>query len=298
MGSDAILLKSSPSSIPSSSSSSSNDVIVVAATIVGIGIGVVAGTLWSRYTSPLLGNFFSKRLSVASRPTYSPGQTPSLPNPSFGKTIHTFDPKDLNSAYNLMITTITPRPIALVSTRHPTTGIDNVAPFSYFGCVGHDPPMIAIGFCRNRNGTMKDSITNILQAKEFSVQIISEWYLDAANHSCGAFPPTTDEYVESGMTKAACHTIQAPRVQEAGVSMECQLIHVQSMTNPKSGNPTTEIILAQVLKFHVDETLLVPGFDPKNPIVDTTLLKPLGRLGGNLYTTLGEIVDIPRPQVS
>jgi len=186
----------------------------------------------------------------------------------------------------------------LVSSRHPITGIDNVAPFSYFGCVGHDPPMIVIGFCRSRNGAMKDSITNILASNEFSVQIISEWYLDAANHSCGAFAPNVDEYPESGMTKVSCEIIQSPRVKEAGISMECQVVHVHPMKNPQSGNPTTEIVLAQILKIHVDETLLVPNFDPLNPVVDTTKLQPLGRLGGNLYTTLGEIVDIPRPQVS
>lgn len=144
---------------------------------------------------------------------------------------------------------------------------------------------------------MKDSITNILASKEFSVQIISEWYLDAANHSCGAFASDVDEYVESGMTKEKCEVVKAPRVREAGVSYECELVHVQAMKS-KDGKPSTEIVLAEVIRVHVDETLLVDNYDPLKPMVDTAKLKPLGRLGGNLYTSLGEIVDIPRPQVS
>ena len=287
MGSDTIKSSSSKDGVVG---------VVVAATAVGIGIGMVAGSFLQRYlkNQSTLGQV--RRLT--SRPSYKPGQTPALPSPSFGQKVHVFDPSQLHSAYNLIISAITPRPIALVSSRHPVTGVDNVAPFSYFGCVGHDPPMIAIGFCRNRNGVMKDSIANIVASKEFSVQIISEWYLDAANHSCGAFSPEIDEYQESGMTKASCETIQAPRVKEAGISMECKVTHIHPMTNPQSGKPTTEIVLAQIVKIHVDETLLVPGFDPLNPVVDTTILQPMGRLGGNLYTTLGEIVDIPRPQVS
>jgi flavin reductase (DIM6/NTAB) family NADH-FMN oxidoreductase RutF len=293
----------------SSSSSSSSTEVMAAAAAVGIGIGMVAGAALSRYYSGNLQSATSwwntaakkqsPKSSLASRPAYIPGQTPAPPCPAFGTKIHTFDPTKLTSAYNLMISTVTPRPIALVSTQNPSTGIDNLAPFSYFGCVGHDPPMLAIGFCRNRNGQLKDSIANILESKEFNVQIMSEWYLDAANHSCGGFASTVDEFVESGLTKSKCEVVlRAPRVAEAGVVYECQLVHVQPMTNPESGKPTTEIILAQVVRIHVDDTLLVDNFDPMKPVVDTTKLKPLGRLGGNMYTSLGEIVDIPRPQVA
>jgi flavin reductase (DIM6/NTAB) family NADH-FMN oxidoreductase RutF len=156
--------------------------------------------------------------------------------------------------------------------------------------------MLAIGFCRGRNGTMKDSITNILASKQFSVQIMSEWYLDAANHSCGAFPSDVDEYIESGMSKVDCTVVKSSRVKEAGVSYECELLHVHPVTDTR-GVPTTEIVLAQIVRIHVDETLLVAGYDPLKPMVETAKLKPLGRLGGNVYTTLGEMVDIPRPQV-
>lgn len=275
-----------------SSSSSSLDVATVA--VVGVGIGMVAGTMLTRlyYLQK------TKRSMLASRPAYKPGQKPTLPCPEFGSKIRTFDPTELTSAYQLMISTATPRPIALVGSRHPTTKVDNVAPFSYFGALGHDPPMVAVGFCRNRNGQMKDSITNIMASKEFSIQIISEWYLDAANHSCGAFSPDTDEFDESGMTKVDCSVIAAPRVKEAGVVYECQLVHVHPITNPTTDKPTTEIALARVVRVHVDETILVTDIDPMKPAIDTSKLKPLGRLGGNLYTALGEIIDIPRPKVS
>jgi flavin reductase (DIM6/NTAB) family NADH-FMN oxidoreductase RutF len=92
-----------------------------------------------------------------------------------------------------MISSATPWPIALVSSRSED-GVDNVAPFSYFGAVENDPPMVIIGFCcKGHDNIRKDSLVNIMAQKEFAVNNISEWYIDAANHTCGMFPPEVDE---------------------------------------------------------------------------------------------------------
>lgn len=55
---------------------------------------------------------------------------------------------------------VVPRPIALTSTKAPD-GTVNLAPFSYFNTVGHDPPTLAISICRNGDGTKKDTLVNI-----------------------------------------------------------------------------------------------------------------------------------------
>jgi flavin reductase (DIM6/NTAB) family NADH-FMN oxidoreductase RutF len=47
------------------------------------------------------------------------------------------------AAYKLLIGSILPRPIAWVSTISPD-GIANIAPISFFTCVGRRPPMISI----------------------------------------------------------------------------------------------------------------------------------------------------------
>lgn len=268
-------------------SDSSSKYTTATAALLGFGVGIMA-TNWLS---------LRKIGKLASRPGYKPGQKPNPPSDQFGKNVHIFDPSKLASSYNLMISSVTPRPIALVSSRNSETGVDNVAPFSYFGAVAHDPPMFAIGFCRN-SGEKKDSLANIIKSREFAVNIISSWYLDAANHSCGNFKPNVDEFVESGLTKGDCEIVNAPRVKEAAVTYECTLEHVHEIKNEKSGKPTTEIILAKVVRFHVDEEVLVENFDPLKPVVDTMKLRPVGRIGGNIYTAIGETVDIPRPRVS
>ena len=36
--------------------------------------------------------------------------------------------------------------------------------------------------------------------REFTVNIISEWFLEAANHTCGPFDPDVDEMALAGLT--------------------------------------------------------------------------------------------------
>mmetsp|Transcript_28590 Transcript_28590/g.46907 ORF Transcript_28590/g.46907 Transcript_28590/m.46907 type:complete len:279 (-) Transcript_28590:20-856(-) len=260
--------------------------------IIGMSVGIVAGVVLTRaYIAKHV-----KSSSLALRRTYTPGETPLPPNQEFGRSTKIFDTDQLQSCYHLMISSVTPRPIALVSSRHPDTNIDNVAPFSYFGVVAHKPPMLAIGFCR-QSGQKKDTLVNIEQSKQFCVNIMSEWYLDAANHTCGEFASNVDEFTASGLTKAACQVVNAPRVQQAGVSYECELEYIHRLVSPKDNQPTTEIVLARVVRVHVDESLLIENYNPQKPRLETNKLRPLGRLGGNVYCTLGELIDIPRPKV-
>jgi flavin reductase (DIM6/NTAB) family NADH-FMN oxidoreductase RutF len=267
----------------------------VAAGAFGFAFGLAAGAFVGRNKGRTCSSIFN-------RPSYTPGQTPKPPSSTFGKCKEVFNPSELKSCYNLMISSVTPRPIALVSSRSMPEDdkspiVDNVAPYSYFGAVAHDPPMLTIGFCRKgRDKIMKDSLANVLARKEFAVNIISEWYLDAANHACGMFPPEVDEFDVSGLTKVNdCQVVNAPRVGEAAITFECKLEHVYPVKNDQ-GQPSTEIVLARILRIHVDHDVLVDDFDPKKPTVDTVnKLRPMGRLGGNIYTTLGDTLDLDRP---
>ena len=62
--------------------------------------------------------------------------------------------------YKLLISTVIPRPIALVSTRGPE-GIDNLAPFSFFNVFGEDPPLVVLGLQAKEPGSPKDTTRNI-----------------------------------------------------------------------------------------------------------------------------------------
>ena len=76
--------------------------------------------------------------------------------------------------HKLMIGSIVPRPIALVSTTSKD-GINNLAPFSYFNGVCSKPPTIMFAPARRGwDGKEKDTLINIRDSKEFSINIVSE----------------------------------------------------------------------------------------------------------------------------
>ena len=85
------------------------------------------------------------------------------------------------------------------------------------------------------------------------------------------------------------------------ITYECQVVHVHPVVNLTTDIPMTDIVLAQVLRIHVDDTVLLGSQDNPDrllkPAVDPLKLRPMGRLGGNVYCTLGDMVDIPRPVV-
>ena len=52
------------------------------------------------------------------------------------------------------------------------------------------------------------------------------------------------------------------------------------------------LVIGQVLYVHIRDGLLRP-----NGLVDAALLRPLLRLGGDEYATLGQVFALPRPVV-
>ena len=83
---------------------------------------------------------------------------PDLPLASLMLSLCSYDgqhqviiPSELKSAYFLMISAFVPRPIALVSSLS-AAGVGNVAPYSYSGCVAHDPPTLVVSCCRRPDG--------------------------------------------------------------------------------------------------------------------------------------------------
>lgn len=157
-----------------------------------------------------------------------------------------------------------------------SAGVGNLAPFSYFNVISHDPPCVVISVCTSgaRKGGYKDTAQNILDTgyeyeseklawvycdgdiysawilisgfhiwiilshslnescvkkwsskqllrvritfklateehfmkiilcgfREFCVNIISEWFVEAANHTCGNYDPDVNEMDLSGLT--------------------------------------------------------------------------------------------------
>jgi flavin reductase (DIM6/NTAB) family NADH-FMN oxidoreductase RutF len=63
------------------------------------------------------------------------------------------------------------------------------------------------------------------------VNIISDWFVEAANHTCGDFPRGTDEMQQAGLTPLPSTLVAPPRVAESALQMECKILHSYETTD-------------------------------------------------------------------
>mmetsp|Transcript_27547 Transcript_27547/g.82513 ORF Transcript_27547/g.82513 Transcript_27547/m.82513 type:complete len:139 (-) Transcript_27547:71-487(-) len=124
---------------------------------------------------------------------------------------------------------------------------------------------------------------------------MSEWYLEAANHTCGNFAPEVNEFDEAGLTQVPSELVRPPRCAEAAVQLECRVdsIHDIRKDEADGGGPSCTMVVGRVLKVHVNRAV----YDEENGVVRPEALRPMSRLGGNTYGTLGDIFDLRRPTV-
>jgi flavin reductase (DIM6/NTAB) family NADH-FMN oxidoreductase RutF len=197
------------------------------------------------------------------------------------------DPANVDpvSSYKLMIGSITPRPIAFVSTTSPE-GINNLAPFSFFTGVSANPPAIGFTPVINGEGRLRDTRLNIEATGEFVVNVVSEHFAKQMNATAVDVAPEVDEFELSGLTPASCEVVAPPRVAEAYVSMECKLIQVVEISNKILGG---SFVIGEIVRFHVDDRV----FDDYR--IDADLLATVGRMGGNTYSRTADRFDLPRP---
>lgn len=178
--------------------------------------------------------------------------------------------------YHLLTSVVVPRPIAWVSTVS-SSGVLNVAPHSYFNAVSSDPPIVHF-----TSTGVKDTLTNVRASREFVVNVVSLDMVEKMNETAANFPPDEDEFAHAGLTPVASKTVGAPRVGEAKVALECEVMDIRQYGN---GN----MVFGEVRLFHVDDGVLQDGR------VMPHLLKPVGRLSGSNYAAVEEVFKIVRP---
>lgn len=194
------------------------------------------------------------------------------------------DPREsqANDLYRLMISIIVPRPIAFISTVGPD-GRFNLAPFSYFNAIASQPPLVGISI-NDRAGDPKDTLRNIRATGEFVANIVSEPLLEAMVMTAGEWPESVSEFEAAGLETAPSVRVRAPSVAASPVQLECVLHREIPL-----GNST--FVVGEIVLARVRDDVLTDGR------VDPMKLRPVGRLGGELYSLMREVAKAPRPKV-
>lgn len=198
-----------------------------------------------------------------------------------------FDLADHDAAfgYKLMTATITPRPIAWVTTKSPA-GVVNAAPYSFFNAMGHTPPTLVLGLLAGK-GSFKDTARNILDTGEFVVNLVPFRLAEAMNLTCIDAPPDVSELDLAGLETAPSTHVTPPRIADSPVAFECTTLSTL-VTGPQQC-----IVVGRIHAIHIDDALMT---DPARGHVDTAALDLIARLGGaGAYAHAPQVFTMARP---
>jgi flavin reductase (DIM6/NTAB) family NADH-FMN oxidoreductase RutF len=198
-----------------------------------------------------------------------------------------FDPNHIEATqiYQLMVGSITPRPIAWISTLSDT-GVLNLAPYSFFTVASCNPPVLTVTQVNPRDRAAKDTLTNLRATKECVVNIVSEELAELMNASCGDYAPDISEFAVLDIESAPSQQVNVAGVKAAKVRFECTLRELVSISSLPMGG---HMMLLDVVNIFVNESVLVEGQ------IAPHLLNTIGKLGGNLYSTTHERFEMARP---
>ena len=193
-----------------------------------------------------------------------------------------FDPKE---TYKLLISTVTPRPIAWVVSQNSAGGI-NAAPFSFFNAFSGDPPIVGIGVGSHRPGRPKDTRLNIEQTGQFVINLVSEKNAAAMNVTAIDFDYGVNELDCAGVKTIPSEKVKPPRIADSPVAFECELFQVVEL------GPNAGLVLGRVVAMHIEDEFLL---DREKHYVDTPALKLIGRMhGGGWYSKTSDLFKVDR----
>ena len=195
------------------------------------------------------------------------------------------EPKDFEGFNRVLTGVIVPRPIALVSSVS-TTGVVNLAPFSFFNAIAYDPATIVLGISRSAGWKDKDTLANIEATGEFVVNVVVDDIAAAMNSTAAEYPADVDEFEISGLTAAPSEIVSAPRVAESPVNMECRLNQVVPIGDDAEAHA---LVIGDIALMHVRDEII------DGHRINHRRLKPVGRLAGNMYCNTHDVYELVRP---
>ncbi len=187
-------------------------------------------------------------------------------------------------AYQLLVSLIVPRPIALVTTLS-VDGKINAAPFSFFNVMGANPPIVAFAPGDRDDDTPKDTARNVRATHEFVVNLVDEAIAEKMNLCAASLPFGENELLHAGLTAAPSSVIKPPRIAEAPVSLEC----VEWGTLQIGGN---RVVIGLVKRIQLRDEF----FDAEKQRIHSDKLHLIGRMASpHWYCKTNDRFEMIRP---
>ncbi|NKJ02584.1 flavin reductase family protein [Novosphingobium sp. SG707] len=200
-----------------------------------------------------------------------------------------FDMRELPmvTRYKIINSTITPRPIAWITTLSPD-GVVNAAPYSFFNAVGTEPPLVVLGLLKEpRSRTLKHTATNIIANGEFVVNLVCEADAQKMNECSVDAPVEVSEVDYAGIETTPSVLVAPPRIATSPVSFECRKVAALDIGTQQT------VVIGEVLMAHIRDEFIT---DRERVYFDTPAMKLIGRThGSGWYVRNGDAFQMDRP---
>ncbi|MFO0936449.1 MAG: flavin reductase family protein [Gemmataceae bacterium] len=193
---------------------------------------------------------------------------------------------DVVGVYQHLVSVVTPRPIAWVSSVSPA-GVVNLAPFSFFNTFGANPPIVVFSPTNKRDGSSKDTLRNVTATGEFVVNIVTASLAEQANRTSKELPPDESEIPLAGLHVTPSSLVKPPRVAESPVNLECK---VRQIIPCGTGAIAANLVIGEVVMMHIADDML-----DGHGRVDPRKLKTVARLGQDFWCHTSDLFELKRP---
>ncbi|WEN16488.1 flavin reductase family protein [Rhodanobacter sp. AS-Z3] len=197
-----------------------------------------------------------------------------------------FTQLDAAESYRWLSSTVTPRPIAWVSTIS-ASGVANLAPFSFFQVICDEPATLLVNVGLHAGGRIKDTVRNVRDTGELVIHLVSRAAAETMNVTSATLPHDQSEFALAGIETVPSCLVKPPRIAAAAVAFECELAEIKPYP---AESPRQFLIFAKVLLGHIDAAVMT---DERH--VDPAKLDLVGRLSGSFYSTTRDRFAMKRP---
>lgn len=201
-----------------------------------------------------------------------------------------FDMRALPMAvrYKIVNSTITPRPIAWVTTQSEA-GVVNAAPYSFFNCVGTEPPLVTLGLLKDpATRGLKNTAANIIATGEFVVNLVCEDDAERMNQCSVDAPADVSEIDYAGVQTAPSVVVAPPLIATSPVSFECRKVAALDIGSFQT------VVIGEILIAHIRDEFIT---DRERVYFDTPAMKLIGRThGSGWYVRNSDSFQLERPR--
>ncbi|WP_281951669.1 flavin reductase family protein [Nitrosophilus kaiyonis] len=177
-----------------------------------------------------------------------------------------FENISFSDRYKIMSHSIIPRPIAWIVTENETL---NIAPFSYFSALSSNPATLIVSIGHKKDGSLKDTLKNILQTKKCTISLVSPDLLEKMHLSSKELPYNVSEADVFDIKTEKIFKEFPPMIKDSPASFFCNFYQKIDLDDSK----TIPVIL-EIKKYFVNDKFVS---DPQKYYIELELIARVGK---------------------